>query len=323
MAARLGWAALTLLTALAVAGAPAYANPTPDAAELDRRAAETAAQLGVVVEQYNTIQENLRATEGQLATVDAALAPVAARLAELRARVGSIASGVYVTSGLGPVDALLSSDSANTLLEQLTMLDYVTRQHNRDIAALQLTTQQYDTQRRTLEALARQQQAQQRELAARKATIEASLAELRALRARAPGAPNRPTRTEPRDPYVPDFSPDAAGVVLRFAYKQLGKWYRWGGEGPDGYDCSGLVLASWRAAGVRLPHSSSLQWAAVAHISRNELRPADLVFYYHDIHHVAIYVGAGRVIHAPEAGRQVSVQSIDRGPIYGYGRVRR
>ena len=94
-----------------------------------------------------------------------------------------------------------------------------------------------------------------------------------------------------------------------------------GRRGPDAYDCSGLVLASWRYAGRHLPHSSVLQWATVRHIGRADLRPGDLVFYYRDIHHVALYAGDGRIIEAPAPGERVAMHPIDGEPVSGFGRV--
>jgi peptidoglycan DL-endopeptidase CwlO len=111
-----------------------------------------------------------------------------------------------------------------------------------------------------------------------------------------------------------------AGVAVSFAYAQIGKGYRYAAAGPDAYDCSGLTMAAWAAAGVSLPHNAARQYGSVPHVSRDQLAPGDLVFYYGDIHHVALYVGAGRIIHAPNEGETVRVEPIDLAPIAGYGR---
>jgi peptidoglycan DL-endopeptidase CwlO len=111
-----------------------------------------------------------------------------------------------------------------------------------------------------------------------------------------------------------------AGVAVRYAYGAIGKPYAWAAEGPDSYDCSGLTLASWRAAGKSLPHNAAMQWDVVSHISRSSLRPGDLVF-YSGLGHVAIYVGNSQVIHAPTFGETVRLASVDMMTPYGYGRV--
>jgi cell wall-associated NlpC family hydrolase len=92
-----------------------------------------------------------------------------------------------------------------------------------------------------------------------------------------------------------------AGKAVAFAYAQLGKPYLWGGTGPGAYDCSGLVQAAWAAAGVTIPRDTYQQWAALPHIATSTIQPGDLLF-YDGIGHVAIYVGGGYIIDAPQTG---------------------
>jgi hypothetical protein len=102
---------------------------------------------------------------------------------------------------------------------------------------------------------------------------------------------------------------DRAGRAVRFAHRQRGKPYRWGGTGPRGYDCSGLVQRAWRAAGVPIPRVTYGQYRMKPRISRHRLRPCDLVF-LHGRGHVGIYVGSYRFIHSPRAGSHVRVQRL-------------
>jgi cell wall-associated NlpC family hydrolase len=97
--------------------------------------------------------------------------------------------------------------------------------------------------------------------------------------------------------------------AVRFAYRQRGKPYRWGGTGPRGYDCSGLVQRAWRAAGVRIPRVTYGQYRLRTHVSRRRLRPGDLVF-FHGLGHVGIYVGRARFIHSPHRGTRVRVERL-------------
>lgn len=101
-----------------------------------------------------------------------------------------------------------------------------------------------------------------------------------------------------------------AGVAVDFAMAQIGDRYVHGAAGPDAWDCSGLTGGAWRAAGVALPRSSGAQAGAGRPVSRNELQPGDLVFYYSPIHHVALYIGNGRVVHASRPGRPVGVAPV-------------
>ena len=89
----------------------------------------------------------------------------------------------------------------------------------------------------------------------------------------------------------------------------------YGAAGPDAWDCSGLTMGSWAAAGVSLPHYSVAQYAALQHISFSELQPGDLVFWGsssspYSIYHVALYIGNNEIIQAPHPGGYVEVSSI-------------
>jgi cell wall-associated NlpC family hydrolase len=101
--------------------------------------------------------------------------------------------------------------------------------------------------------------------------------------------------------------------AVRFAYRQVGKPYQWGGAGPRTYDCSGLVMAAWRKGGLRLPHRADLQHRMIRRkVGLKSLRPGDLVFFSGD-HHVGIYVGRHHFLHAPHTGSRVQ-----RGTLSGW-----
>jgi cell wall-associated NlpC family hydrolase len=115
-----------------------------------------------------------------------------------------------------------------------------------------------------------------------------------------------------------------AAKAVEVALAQLGKPYRWGGSGPHSFDCSGLTSFAWAAAGVTLPRSSRMQYGATARISRSELKPGDLVFYHSPISHVAMYIGDGKVVEAPNSGNNVRIRNdgLTRRGVVGFGRVR-
>ena len=91
----------------------------------------------------------------------------------------------------------------------------------------------------------------------------------------------------------------------QFALAQVGKPYVFGAAGPGAYDCSGLTMAAWRAAGVSLPHSAADQYNYGHHVSRDQLEPGDLIFFYQPIGHVTIYIGNGMMVSAPTEGEPV------------------
>ena len=95
-------------------------------------------------------------------------------------------------------------------------------------------------------------------------------------------------------------------VALAFAVQHLGDAYKYGAAGPHTWDCSGLTMMAWDAAGVSLPHNSAAQYKIGAKVAKADLQPGDLVFFYSGPSHVAIYAGDGKVIHAPRPGEKVS-----------------
>jgi cell wall-associated NlpC family hydrolase len=126
---------------------------------------------------------------------------------------------------------------------------------------------------------------------------------------------------------LPPGAPASSVVdaALQFAYNQLGKPYRWGGTGEGGfYDCSGLTLRAYQAGGMQLPRTAAQQWNAGKHIlDPAAVQAGDLVFYASDlanpatIHHVGLYIGAGNMINAPNAGAVIRVQPAFRGDYIG------
>jgi cell wall-associated NlpC family hydrolase len=95
---------------------------------------------------------------------------------------------------------------------------------------------------------------------------------------------------------------------VQYALGQVGDSYVYGAAGPDAFDCSGLTMMAWAAAGVSLPHSSGAQMGSGTPVSQSQLAPGDLVFYYSPVSHVGIYIGNGQIVHAanPSTGVQVA-----------------
>jgi cell wall-associated NlpC family hydrolase len=116
-------------------------------------------------------------------------------------------------------------------------------------------------------------------------------------------------------PSFPNASP-AARAALETAYQQIGKPYVWAGAGPKVFDCSGLTQYSWKAAGVSMPHSAAMQSRTFPHVPTSALAQGDLVFFGNPIHHVAMYVGDGKVIHAPHTGDVVRIAKLSGFPDY-------
>ena len=113
----------------------------------------------------------------------------------------------------------------------------------------------------------------------------------------------------------------AAQVAVNTALAQQGKPYVWGGAGPDSYDCSGLVQYAYAAAGIYLPHSSSMQSTIGTPVAYADLQPGDLVFFYTPVSHVGMYIGNGQMVHASTYGQPVQITELAYMP--GFNGARR
>ena len=107
---------------------------------------------------------------------------------------------------------------------------------------------------------------------------------------------------------------------MQTAEDQLGKPYVYAGSGPDVFDCSGLTMYAWAAAGVSLPHNALAQYDSLPHVSIDQLEPGDLVFFGDPIHHVGMFVGNGTMIEAPYTGVDVRYHTIYRPDFAGAAR---
>ncbi|SCL18267.1 NlpC/P60 family protein [Micromonospora nigra] len=308
-----------LSVALIAPATVARAEPTPT--ELTRRIEKSSAELERVVEAYNGLAEKMKANRAAVDRLRERIGPLEQQTERSRADVGQLAVAAYKTGSLAGADALLRAGDPTSVLDRLSALDQLTRQRQARIATYTADQRRLLDEKTRLDVTLNRQAAQSRELKTARTRIERDLSSLYEMRRQAYG------RATEQPAARPDSAADApavsgqAGVAVRYAYGALGKPYSWGSAGPNGYDCSGLTSAAWRAAGRSLPHNTRMQWSAVAHIGRDELRPGDLVF-YRGLGHVALYVGGGQVIDAPSAGRNVLKRGMNLMPILGYGRVR-
>ncbi|MGC5020543.1 NlpC/P60 family protein [Micromonospora sp. DT47] len=321
-----------LLRTLVIAGLSALlvaptgvARAEPSVGELTARIEKSSTELERVVESYNKLNEEIKTNKQTAARLHAKIGPLEAQTTQSRADVAKLAATAYKTGGLRTAEALLEPGSGS-LMDKLSTIDQVTRQRQERIAGFTTNQRKLLDEKARLDATLARQNAQSRTITATKKKIEQDLAKLYDLRREAYGrateapAP-RPASSaaSPASTAAPAVS-GAAGTAVRYAYGAIGKPYVWGGDGPDGYDCSGLTLAAWRAAGKSLPHNAAMQWNATSRVSRSALRPGDLVF-YSGLGHVALYVGSGQVIDAPSAGRNVLKRDMNMMSIAGYGRV--
>jgi cell wall-associated NlpC family hydrolase len=295
-------------------GTAAYADPSLDQiqAQIDRQSDE----LEQVIEDYNKTGEELKAAKADAAALAQKLEPLRQRMDEAQARVSKMAAEAYKGRMLAEFTAVLSAPDPSVVVDRLVTLGQLSQYENANMAAAEVAQATHDVTAARVASLIADQEAKQRALAAEKDTIGKKLKDLYALRTKAYGqAQVKSSGAGTPPPYVAG----KAGQAVKYAYAALGKPYSWGAAGPNSYDCSGLTMAAWNAAGVALPHNAEMQWNALPHISRAALQPGDLVF-YRSLGHVAIFVGSGNVIHAPRAGDVVRIASVDMMTPYGYAR---
>ncbi len=113
---------------------------------------------------------------------------------------------------------------------------------------------------------------------------------------------------------------NAAQIAVDTALAQRGDMYLYGATGPDRFDCSGLTSFAYKAAGVAIPRTSKLQSTFGTPVSKANLEPGDLVFFYSPVSHVGMYIGNGQMVHASTAGKPVAVVDLDSMPSYAGAR---
>ncbi|MEV4196821.1 NlpC/P60 family protein [Micromonospora globbae] len=312
--------ALAALVGVAVVltGGVTAAHADPSVAEIERQIDEDWNKLEPVIEKHNATRQELAAKRKQADALAKRIKPLQVQVDQAMDKVGALAARAYKGENLSTVNAMLGSRSPSELMGQLELLDRFAQTQQKDVQQVAQLRDELVRQKEPLDTLVAQLTRTEAQLAAKKKQINAEIDRLQKLRIKVygngGGGPLRPA------PCPATYPGGAAGVAVKFACAQIGKPYVWGADGPDSYDCSGLVLAAWAKAGVSLPHNAAQQRRVTKTVSRGDLRPGDLVFYYSDLHHVGMYVGGGWVVHASQAGVPVKMKKVDDGPIHSFGR---
>jgi cell wall-associated NlpC family hydrolase len=296
-------------------------------------------ETGTATEAYNEAEERLRAQAAEADELTRRLAATRTGLADAREVAGSIARAQYRAGGTplpGTLRLLLGEDPTAALRER-TVARRAAAAQSAEIERLIAGERRADAlataAREALDArqsLAEEQRRQRDEvhrrldevaglLAGLTAEEAAELAGLERDRAAAAQRDLLAGGTLGDDPLGDDAKPpSAAGErALAWALDQRGKPYAWGAEGPASFDSSGLAHAAWAHAGRPVPRTSGRQWRELPRVPLDELRPGDLVVYFDDASHVALYAGDGQVVHAPHPGGEVSLAPVAVEPVLG------
>ncbi|NUR72309.1 MAG: NlpC/P60 family protein [Hamadaea sp.] len=316
--------AILTLTALVAAtiglGGPAAAAPS--VAELERQIDAAWNKLEPIIEQYDMIHGQLTANRAKVATLNKQLGPLELQIHLSAAGLNDAAATMYMGGQMSRLNALLSAPDPGDFADKMTTLELLAQSERQQIAGVVVMRDKYAADKARLDALVAELAGQDTALAAQKKTIEKQISALQKLRQQVYGSSGAVGKLKPVACPV-DYLGGPGGTAAKKACSLIGKPYIWGAAGPSGYDCSGLTLTAWKAAGVTLRHYTKWQWEDNKPVSRADLRPGDLVFFFSDLHHMGIYVGGGWMVHAPTTGDFVRMAKIDSAylPIAGYRRV--
>ncbi len=322
-----GRISLVVLAAAGVALGPDPASAVPGAPATSQDAAGLMAarahDLEKLTEQFDTARDRLERQQAAAGAASAAVGQASARLATARGRVRGIARSVYAGGGISDFHVLLTSASAADFVQRVSTLDMVAWRQGEILgeaataadaaAAAEAGAHTAAAEARTtFDAVAAQERRLQAQIGEYQAAFDRlSAQEKQASLEMAGGRASRADRTAPQSVGPVVAGSRAAQIAVDTAMAQLGKPYVWGAAGPDSFDCSGLVLFAYEAAGVSLPHSAAVQATMGRAVSRAQLQPGDLVGFFSPVSHIGIYIGNGQMIHAPTPGDVVKVASID------------
>lgn len=277
-------------------------------AQLDSLANKTEA----LTEQFNATQVDVRAKQRAAGRAQDQAVRAAASYQAARAILVQTAVAAYEGIPASRTAALLSSRTGQGYLDQTSAMDMLAA-HTASVAARASAANANAAHaRKTAAALLADATSKRNALAKQRdriigqvLTFRTLLTTLTATQQQAYSSRGAPTPAEIQAALAVRAPNPAAQKAVDFALAQIGKPYVFAAEGPASWDCSGLTLGAWAAAGVALPHFAATQYTYGTHVPAGKLAPGDLVFLYSDIHHVEIYIGAGLAISAPQEGEDV------------------
>jgi cell wall-associated NlpC family hydrolase len=333
-------ASAVAVLAVLITGGQAAADPRKTLAQVQAELDSLQIQAETASEDYNAAQVALAATQKQLGVAKARVARIKAETQDLLASAGSMAAQAYMSGGGGmetSVGLLLSDDPAS-FLEQATAVQQISRSQNstlRRARSAQLILAQAETQLAQEQAAAATAAAQMRQhrdevnhalaqtaalLASLQAADRQRLADIAAAKKKAAAAAAAAARaswssysSSSGNPSTIAYTGPASGraaVAVRYALAQVGDPYSYSANPPSSWDCSKLTAAAWGAAGVSLTPVSYAQANQVRRISTSELLPGDLLFYFNGAHHVAMYIGGGKLVEAASPSHGVWVTDL-------------
>jgi cell wall-associated NlpC family hydrolase len=309
---------------------------SPPLAHSAQTLAQVQAQVNRLEEEATTAAEGAQEAKVKLAALTRSLAGIQAQAAiqgktidAISKTLGTIAVNQYKSGSLSQSLELLFSSDPALYLSSAGSLEAITRRKTTELRKFQSAEQQLNATSLTVSDRLAQVKVLQKKLAERSAFAVAKLAQAESLLAKLKKEDRERLAKLAEDQENADQASSLAaaksasgvsgraGIALQFAFKQIGDRYVFGADGMVYWDCSGLTMRAFQAAGVSLPHSSRAQSRMGKSIPFNQKKPGDLMFFGRPVSHVGIYVGGGRMVHAPRSGSRVKVAdaSLGRKPL--------
>jgi len=301
--------------AIAVAHALVIALPTTAQAKPDpvKQLEQIRDELEKLNEQANGLKVRLSQAKraAKVATANAERQQNALNV--IQKRIGSMAAENYMRGGADPTMTFATAADPQVFLDRAATVSYFAAQDGTKVVGLLQTMQAAQRSKKAAQDRADQVRSLQDDLKTKIKTRTALYSKIR----------DKVTKADPVK--IKDIPPVAGSgkgsEAVKWALTQLGKPYVWGADGPDSFDCSGLTMWAYAKLGINLPHYTGSQWNAGTHVSREALQPGDLVFFYSDLHHMGMYIGNGKMVHAPQTGDVVKISEIAGRPWAGAVRV--
>jgi peptidoglycan DL-endopeptidase CwlO len=314
-----GAATLASLVLPSGAGSAATRDPQPSLSSLVSQARQLSNEINTLSEQYDGLRVQLNEAQAETKIAQATYAIDAKRLGAGQIAVGQLAAESYMTGGFGTALQVLTSSNGQTLMSRAAIMQQLQDENGDRVSELSTAEAAALHAHETAVQQAKQVSALAAKMAAKSRAIQTKVNTLNSAAFSQAMTIFRQTGQYP-DINIPT-SNTVGAEALRYALTKRGDPYVWGAAGPDSFDCSGLVLWAYAQVGISLNHYTGDQWNEGEHISRSQLEPGDLVFFYQDIGHVGLYIGGGLMVDAPDFGEDVMVQPIDWSVYVGAVRI--
>lgn len=315
-------AALVVATVTGVTSAPAIADPAPPTNSNDAATQlhDLSHQAEVLTEQYKKAEDDHSARLSDLgrATADTAQAQRAVDKAQGEEQQYRVQSDRFVRASFegartSQLSAIMVSRSPQDYLDGASALDVLSKEQADVVQHFQAATDRATAaERQAQDARDRSAKAEaeaariENDLAAKKAAMDAQISKAKAAYSSL-SAKDKSLLSGVSDTVGQITGSGAGSKAVNAALGKVGDPYVWGATGPSSFDCSGLVQWSYKQAGVSLPRSTYSQVESGQSVSESQLQPGDLIFFFSDYSHVGMYVGGGKVVHAPTEGENVKV----------------